>query len=324
MQPEQQNQTPAPNNIPDYLGMEQVTNSAVAKRKNRKKMVIVLLFLVLTTVFIFVSIVLYLLLQQNTPQERFYGALDKQMQVSYIKRDIELKKKDGSMTIAIATDTSDPKQTKSDIRTTASSKGKAVLDMQTIVLNNERYMFSIQSTVQQASLGDLEKNQWYSAPFHAADSKEVGYWIDETKSPLVLNSIQGLVPTGNFTSDQRSQLLDYIRLNDVYHISDIQTRSDKNTKLTGYTIRLDIDKLNELNAQIVKLLGLSPTLVIQKPYPEYQETIFWVNETTGMLAELTYNSGKSKDGIDVRQTTAFTYPDKLSISSPARVEEVSF
>lgn len=310
-------------NIPEYLHMEPIPDPVAEGRNRKRKIYKLVLILFAILIAMSVGVFFYWYLVYNSPQEKLHRVLEKNMQVSYVEWNKDVSKKGGSIKMAASTDVSDTMHAKSDIRIDTSGTNKTGSSVQTIVLDDKRYMFLIKSASQGTFPEDLKKDQWYSAPFHATDRKDVGYWIDDPGSPLVLNSVQGIIPTGNFTSSQRSQLLDFIQLHDIYHILSIQTQTDNGTRLTGYDIQLDINKINALNAQIVKILGLAQLFTIQKPYPTYQEATLWVDETTGRFSKITYNSGKSKDDIDTKQVTTLTYPSKLSIMAPSSVKELS-
>lgn len=336
MQPNDQNQQPPASQpaqngyvspsgaaVPEYLHMEAVVDPVAAARRKKRRRFIISLSIISPILLAGVGFLGYWVWLQNTPQEKFYQALNEQMRISYVKRSIDTTIGGGSATTIVSTDASDPVRTKSSILTTMNTASKASLSMQTIVLNSERYAVLVKSMSSGSAPGGLEINQWYDAPFHAAKRKEIDYWINNVQSPLVLNSVQGIIPTGNFTASQSDQLLDYVRQHDTYHVQGVQTQMENGVKLTGYNVELDIDKVNSLNGEIVKLLGLPQLFTIQKPYPVYQEVVFWVNETTGRLAKIVYSSGTAKDAIDMKQVTRLDYPDKLLINAPSGAKELS-
>lgn len=333
MQPNDQNQqpqnpttpsggyvSPSGADVPEYLHMEPVADLVAVSRKKRRMRFILLSSVIVPIILIGLGALGYWMWLQNTPQEKFYRALEKQMHVNYVKRSIDLKKGGSSaMTVAL-TDTSNPIQTKSDMTISEGAVGKTNF----IVLDSNRYAVSVESASSEAAQGELQLNQWYDVPFHTAARKEVGYWIDEIGSPLILNSVQGLALIGNFSDGQRSRLMDYIRTQNVYRVLNVRTVVDHDIKLTGYNVQLSLDRLNALNKQAVKLLELKQLFTIQKPYPGYQEIVFWVSEATGMLTKITYNSGESKDKINTEQTVDYIYPDALSIKAPSKTKQLLY
>lgn len=314
---------PLPYQVPEYLDLGPIADPAVVAGRKRRKSFLFLAVVMIVIAVATGAIALYMYAQNNSPQKRFLKALDEQMQVSYIERNIVVSKDDKSTAVNIRADMSDPKQIRSDMAFTERSSGKVVSDVKVLTLNDKRYMFQVKSVSAGEVLSTYSKGQWYSASFHAAGRSEVKYSIDEKASPLVLNSVQGLVLTGSFTKNAREQLLEYIQANDVYPISSEQTETDGSKKLIGYTVQLDLEKINALNAKAAQVLGLAQVFAAQKPYPKYQKVVFWVADRAKGFAKITYNSGEDEGSVSAKQEMTFKESSKVLIETPTNVKELS-
>lgn len=330
MQPEQQTQTPqTSSNIPDYLGMEPVAGIETAKRKRKKVFRLIAVAFVLVIVVFAGATGTYLFVQQNSPEVRFYQALENSMQVSYVSREYTIKtKKSDTITsngIVADTDFSDPKSPKSHLKhelsQTQNSSERSFIG-EDIILNDREYVSLAKSITPNTLPGNTELNQWYTYSAYAIGRESVEYSPDD-ESRLTLNSAQGIIVMGNFSSAHRAQLMDTIQKHKVYLVLDGEPEDKNNKQLTRYTIQINHSALNELNKEVADLLDIGRVHLISTSQSNDEEFKLWVDNTTGRFVKMTYTVGKNKDSLRSEKDIEFSYPATLSITKPPNVIDVS-
>jgi hypothetical protein len=347
MQPNQQNQNPqlppsnysqptgngaAPqqaqpansSNVPDFLHLDPIVDPASKGSALKRKLYILLVFLLGVLA---AGAAYYWFFIFNSVEERFMRAIEGGMQVAGISRSYEIEKPGRNSTITVVTDFSGDGYPKTDmlaknvVRFPGGSESSSTI--QTIITNDENYTFSVKAATPNSVPADINLNKWYRTDFHAAGRKDISYQISDIPSPLLLSSAQGIVPLGNFADGERKEILDYIRLNQVYIVDSVLKNTEDTKSLTGFKVYYDIAKINDLNKKLSEVRNASHAFSIQKPYPQYQETVFWFEDATGKFVKLTYNSGDSESDIDTKTSVMFAYPEMRSIETPENIIELS-
>lgn len=305
-------------NIPEYLHMDPISTDALQRRGYKK------FFVILILSFIFAALVTgYLLIQSSgSPQERLYGALEKQMQTVYLSRvyDINLINLGSNARVVVESDYSDSTTPKSHIKY-ENKQSLVSTSGEDTILNNQEYYSKLLS--RKPVLPDVEIDQWYRVPFSAANSREVTYNFSDFDSRLAINSTQGLVLTGNFNETTRAKLMDYIRTNGVYTIinSDDQELVD-GSRATTYSLAINRTALNALNKYTASLLGSTQLFTVSTTVNANEELKVTVDNKSGRLTRVSYAVGSNKSSPNFKKTIIYTHPSRLQIKKPDNIKEL--
>ncbi len=334
MQPNQQDSSqqtapsaPLPYQVPDYLHLDPVTGQI--KRSNNKFFIIVALCIV--CVLLIMGAVIYWQSLQLTSEQRFYQALEKSMETSYLHRDYNLKltsqNEQRSIVVAVDSDFSDPTDPKSYSQETYAQnlKGAAQRNYteENAMTNSNNYDLLLKSASTSILGSDLKINQWYSIPVNTAADANVNYILDEIEPQNILNSVQGIILIGNISQAQRTQLMNYIETNGSYPIQNVQNTKRNGTSQTIYTIQLDRDKLNNLNKKAVSLLGLGQRHTIDPIHAQFENLSLWVDDSTGRFTKIEYTDTDKKT-VTIDKTITISYPSRLNKLTPVNIKELSF
>lgn len=267
--------------------------------------------------------------QQNDPQQRLYRALESHMETSYIQQDYtQLVTRTASATAHVngTSDFTDPKSPKSYLNysRTIDSSSEVAAAGELVIINKPEY-FARASKLYSVSYGGVRNNpvadQWYQ--IGAKD-----YLADLVLDPMGLagevNISTGEYLVGNFNETTRSELMNFIKTQNVYTINSSEDVTVDGEKMTKYNLTINSDRVNELNDKAVELLGLEKgTKKEIVKITDDQTNTLWVSRKTGRIAqtERTRDSPATKeDGskiLDVN-TVKISYPTSVSkITKPS-------
>lgn len=297
--------------------MDPIVDPSIAAKKAKCRFVFVLLGLLLV---IALSIVLYWLLVINSPEQRFYRALENSLKTSYVTREYEISNKNGLGTettiMKVNSDFSEPSTPKTDVvnytySKTSPDEPSQILKGKTILVGDQQALAISEETTNT----NTPMNVWNIKTLNNVN--DLSYGLAQVESMPVLNSPQGLLVTGNFSSDQRTSLMSEIKSQAVYTIVSTQTEVDNGRSRTVYTVNVDSAKLDQLNKSAARLLGSSQLLTYQQQKWANQETLkLSVDDNTDTFTKLQYAAGTEKRPNSFTKTITVTYPKLFTITKP--------
>ena len=316
MQPEQQNQTPAPNNIPDYLGMEPVRGQP-QKKSHKLRVVLIVIFILL---FLAGGVMASLWLQGES-ERRFYQAIDNMMQTKHVsltgKATMVSDNQMLETSIDVSTDFSDPSKPLSEIsyqyvRSKDKENNEKGLTLKgDIVVSSSSGFFA---TLAEAPDGFLPKEaslgQWYEIanPDENTDTKSAAVY--DYLGLRNLNAAFGMITVGNINQSSRSVLMDYIRKSKVYSIKSVDEVKVDGELAMAYTISVNELKLQALRKKIEEILKTDqPSIIMAQG-----ETTMWVRKSTNRIMKI--ESKQDNETTRIISTINFSYPTRLMISKP--------
>ncbi|MDB5183927.1 MAG: hypothetical protein JWO07_608 [Candidatus Saccharibacteria bacterium] len=320
MQPNQQdsNQQPAqqPYSVPDYLHMDPVTGQ---QKKPNNRIKIVLLVFVAVVVLGVAGFAGWTWLQ-GAPERQFYQALDNSMQSSYVKREFSFQPRNKDTKISVIataeSDLSDLKQPKSHV--TYNAYDPSLVDTtaqnsyrrgEVTAVEQHQYAGKLVATPSWDSFPRLKFNQWYNYSDPTALSALA---FDREDLLPLFNTVNGLIPLGNFSSDQRQQIIDFSRNNAIYTLKSSKADTVNNQKVTDFTVSVSDAQLTSLNKKIDSLVTLKN--VTNRMVPDNNKVDFWVDDSN-RIVKSAWQVTKSKESWTVELTT--TYTQKPNISEPS-------
>lgn len=310
---------PLPFQVPEYLDLGPIADPEAIVVKKRKKKLIYVLAASLLIAIVAVGGYFYLSAQQNAPEAKLYRALDNNLRLSFVSREVSAKSENLLVESSAESDFSKEGSPKTEISTRYLQRqdngdDRLVSDVKYSISSDGSYVFSIQSDPEGA-YRDLKMKQWYSAQFPAVGRKDIQYDIGmREESPLFQSTSQGLVITGKFSDDQRSKLMDYIKANDIYQITGTRAWEKDQRQLTGYAVSVNVDKLNQLNGMAVDMLGAKQKFIVKNELDSSQDIVIWLDKSE-KIAEISYTGSKNKSSTDIEKTWTFGYPDTIHMDT---------
>lgn len=316
--PNSQNMTTSSGaNIPEYLHMDPIVDPSIGAKKAKRRFVVVLLVL---SLLIALAATLYWLFVLNSPEQRFYKALENALQTSYVTRQYEIISKNGLGTettnMKVDSDVSQPLAPKTNVidysyaKTSQDGSTQRIKGKTTIVGDQQALAISEEATKTNTPL-----NVWNLKTLNNITDLSNG--LAQVESMPVLNSSQGLIVTGNFSGDQRANLIAEIKSQAVYTIVSTKKEAENGGSRTVYTVHFDSDKLNQLNKTVARMIGSSQLLTYQQPKWADQETLLLsVDDKTNMFTEIEYTAGTEKRPNSFTKVITITYPKSLTITMP--------
>jgi len=328
MQPNQQDPytqsiPPAQNSgIPEYLHMEAVSGPVSDGRRGKKKLLIGIVLFVMVAV---ASLGLFAswYLHYNSPQEKFYRALEQNLQVSSVKRVYTVKntKPVKETSYEVETDFSNSAEPKThlsyDDAKTSLTATTVKYTGEKIILDRSEYFDKITSASPKSAETGLALGQWGRRALNTS----APYYFDGIDSLQGLNSVQGIVLTGNFSNEQRKELMEFMRSDAVYPVASSKARTESGRQLSDYTLTVDLDKINNLNKKAVSLIGSSQVIALAKSKTENGELRIGVDDVSGRIVTIAYII-KSKGVTTFEKNEVITYPPTPTIEKPAIVNTI--
>ncbi len=314
--PNQYGQQPY-SNAPEYLHMEPVQ---LDSPKPRKKLKFVLVAFVSIVLVCGIGAAIFWFTVQNSSENRYYSALDKMMQVSYVARKITVHSDTtgNSVVVDAKSDFSDPTRPKSTFSYTSkivdtsddNSLDTLERDGDIVVLDNgDDFISRITKYQTGGTKPEVTLNQWYKVDnFRDTQLYDPGY----TRKSV--NNVLSQVVQGNFSDSDRHQLLDLMRARTVYTVHGSQPVKDGDKNYTVYSVSINYKGLKDVRKKLSELLDVDqPSL----PYITDSSAKVWVDNTTGLIAKITEEVKRTVDDeFSASNETLYSYPDSVSVSVP--------
>ncbi len=307
-------------NTPDYLGLQPIAEPQPPKSRKKPLFIIIATLLLIGAV---AGALFYWQWMQGASERRFYTALDKLMQTSYVTREYDVTNKttDTKALTKVSSDFSNPAEAKSDIAYTVSyDTTKSSIKGENIVLSSNEFLTRYENATPDTIPKGTVANQWYRVAESATQNTTVNYDLRDFGTRVTFNSPLGLVLTGQFNSQVRTELMSFIKNNAVYRIANTQSEKINNKQSTVYEVQLDVDLLNKLNEQAKKATGLTQSLVMTKSQQSNAVLKFVIDDTSESLSSVLYTIGESTPTF--QKNIAFTYSSKITVSSPANIKDL--
>lgn len=316
MQPEQQNPTPQSNpNVPDFLQLDPIPDPA--EQKHKKNKVVLIIFSILLVMMAGVAVLAATTWLQGESERRFYTMLDKLMQASYIERAITIeneikdKKYPSSEQIEIkaVSDFSNPATPKSkftyDYYARDSEKSVAVSG-ETVVENSSEFATKFEKyTIPRVD--DIRTGQWYRVSSRERETYDPSWLID------LVNTTQTNVICGNFSDNQRQDLLGFIVTNNIYSIDNFKTEEFDGKEYTVYTVKLDYKQIAKLNEKLKDSYKLTS---VQSLSDEVSTLEVWVDNNTNLPYKIQEHIKLDDINLTASMTAIYSFPDGIDIKMP--------
>lgn len=333
MQPDDQNQqspasqpaqngyvSPSGADVPEYLHMEAVADPVAAVRRKKRRRFILSLSILLPILLAGIGFLGYWVWLQNTPQQRFYEVLERQMQSNYANTKYVLKSTGNSsksITIAMVSDFSDVSIPKSrysyayeDTRDSRKIAGEHV------VMGPNEYS----ARLVMESRGDLDTlgvkpGEWYLVTSDAAHRGRS--WSDAFDPFGLHTSINTpLTPllAGNFDPNDRKRLLDKIRTDEVYEVKGV---SDDDAGNVIYTAVINSSKFSQLISYFAEQKNINTTKQgILSTSTISGEVKFTVDKLTQKITGASFSTEGTLSDPPYQVTMTISYPDSVVIKAP--------
>lgn len=318
MQPNQQDQNPqitaqqsfnnvSSTNVPDYLHLDPV--EIEQPKKSKKK---------LTALFVILSLLISLVICvwygwnwiASTSERNFYQALSNIMSLKYVERKYVLKINNSISTLN-ATDMLDcSSQTickrqieyTNTINSPPQNQAIATSIGGNIVVSEDGYYTRITSSSPPIS-GLPVLNQWYKL-----SSQPVG-------SVASLLSFQALLPTGNYSNEQITKIINIMQTNHIFTLDGSSEAVIDGDKTTKYQIKSDTKKLNQLSATVDGMTGQKSTNTTETDADKVEINL-WVSNSTNTIKRIITEYEGATNG-SVTADVSFMYPKNVKISVPS-------
>lgn len=312
---------PLPYGVPEYLDLGPIADPVVVAERKKKRRRITLIVVGLLVVAVGIGLLGYWLWQQNTPQERFYRALDSQMQVKYEARKVTVASKGvgnkATLKIDSQSDFSDVKEPKTSISfLTMNGASKDAQGKLVSIGIAERYgLFSAENNPSREL--KLSKDVWYKAPDKGLVFDRI---FDTNRLAEQLNASVGLPITGNFDASSREKIINTLKSGQMYTV---RNEKDEEQDVSVYTVAAKPDGLYKAylefakeqkvttaaNGRLLSVANLSGDLK------------FWFNSKINRFTKLSYVIKFAQSGSTADVTLDLSYPGELKIIPPEDVQE---
>lgn len=305
--------------------MDPIADPAIEGNERKKMTFRVVLVLLIILVIISAGLFLYWYLNYNSPQEKLYRAFESSLSTAYVERKYSTTYRGYAYTAEVRADVksdfTNPVSPKSsaDFRSdTTSGSEKVTYEAEYVFQEKDKYMAKIKGKVEGSLAAKVESGQWYQMRSSTAGVGNANYYLDQTPKRQMFNTSQAVLPMGNFTTDQQSRLMNYIKTHNVYTM----IKSEPQQDTTLYTLALSTDALNGLNKEIASMLNVKPVYVASKYLSGASKLTIAVDERSGKITQTKYIV--TDGNIDQFQGTVdFSYPSGVSISTPTDVKALS-
>lgn len=265
----------------------------------------------------------------KTTEERFYDAIEKHLQTSYVRQQYDQTTEGTNtegITLDVTSDFSNPANPKSQIRyNLRSQSGGADVNSagEIIVLDKSVYFGNLSQPVVFYQGNEATKpkvNQWY----RITSTDNVGNMLmDPLSVRSSLNSPIGEIPVGNFTVQARRELVQFIKSSKVYEIKSSKDETEAGKKLTRYGVNFNATQVNALNKRITDIISeSSKDAVVKFANDDVKNMEIWVDNESGRMTKIKfdreYASGRD-DPARVKETItiSLSYPnDRSGIDQP--------
>jgi len=299
---------PLPYAVPEYLHLDPVTGQA---KRSFKKPILIVIGVLVALGIIYGSWRVWW--SFNSPEAKFYDALNNSLQVKFVTRKYTTTSTALKRVEDVRTDFTTMLQPKSSIDFSYAYKYQKGIESyagEMIVMPPSVYEVRMNSATSESVSTSL--GQWKSMDNSEVNSNN-SWYIDGENDAGALNSVQGAVVLGNFTSNQRSQIMTYIRQHNIYTITSHVSRRQNGTNVIDYTVDITLGRLNDLNKKVMAIIGGSNILSIAQTIQSAGKFHIIVDMSQKRVIQTTYAvSGTlpSQNILDIG------YPSSMSIQKP--------
>lgn len=253
-------------------------------------------------------------LTEQEASELYLAAVENHMNTPYITQKAEQTIGSGStkvtMKLDATSDFSDPTLSKTKLVYTA--KGEKTPEESTgtefeqVALGSELYVKTPEAEAPEPS-SLYKSDQWY----HIAADNELGkLLLDPLSVAKGINTPLGQVPVGKFSDDIRKELMTFIRDNEVYRLTSHKAETLNGQEVQRFTIKLNVEKSDELNEKAAQLLGIENVLADRpEGTPTIEQFDAWIGRADEKFKKVHFSI--SDDGKELGSSTfTFEYPTK--------------
>ena len=268
----------------------------------------------------------------------FYQAIENHMKVNYIRQEYDMEQTDESMGHMIGhvvgiSDFSNPALPKSKITyTVKSDDAKSPMDLagELLDLQEDNYYYGMltknavtEPSAQTATEANIAANTWYK--ISKADMAMSIFVFDIGGFRQSVNITTGQVVVGNYSDENRQELMTFIKDHEVYKIKSNEAVTVDNQKMTKYGIEIDDKTLAELNDRAKAALKLDTETDVQSTLQgDKVKYEFLVDNTTKRIMRVKLER-PSSDGKAVDSSTiTLSYPKSVTddLKKPSTVKEL--
>lgn len=304
--------TDLPYSVPEYLGLKP-DSSKIRRLSNKRKALIIW---VLALVIAAAVVAVYVYVQRNSAQEKFYQALGAQMTVGYIDRKMTIIPKNpedkSALMVDSRSDFSNINNPKTDLSYVITNNKQKVAEGNIISIGDtSRYaLLSMESNLSK-ELGLLTKT-WYKAPEKGRVFNRI---FDTNQLVDQLNAPMGLPIIGSFDLQRRVETLDALKESKAFVVKELKNEAD-NTQV--FTIGINSDVAYNF---YTKLAGKQKIAKVSKDrYLSVANVTgdvkLWFSSKENRFTKVMYTTKfvQSKSTADV--VIDLSYPSTLKIDPP--------
>jgi hypothetical protein len=316
---------PTQPSVPEYLHMEPVADPMVKINKRKKRGKIVLIILASLLVIMAIGVLVFWISQQNVPQYKFYGVLEKQMQVKYLSEKIAFSGgSSGSYTIESTSDFSDLATTKSQTAVVLNDpKSTPIIKLEEISLKSNEYFGQVtQANDRYATKlknAQLTSNQWYK--LHTTNSKKDAL-SKMFNLPASTRNWSGFVINGNLSVAERSQTIDSIKNNSIYNIKASHSEKLDGSQMTVYESTINTDKLHKLSTILPGFTSKKIDSEMSLGVDSNTKFTIWVNDASGLIQKITFKLKADANNAVPSGEVSFDYPPSVTINEPNDIKNL--
>lgn len=308
---------------PDFFKLDPIADPmlAVEAKKRKKKLLIIL-----TVAVVFVALVaflVYLILLSNSPYEKFYRVIEKNVQHKYVSVEYIMASKDekNKITVKTTTDYSSlkaPKTTTSYQAVDINPEYPRSRTIEEINLGNSEYFDRVttadENLSQKLKDNNLELNKWYTVKDNSRPkglSRAVGV-------PVSPRSIPTLFITGGFIDEVSSRFIDNIKSQNIYNATSENKNVFNGEEMSVYQVGIDLDKLLKIGneafgSDIIKNPAIMSSIVDKSTKYE-----FWVDKNDE-IRRITFNA--KTPSVYTSREIVLEYPSSVEIKKPNEVSD---
>lgn len=296
MQPSEQNPVPPVqpvSNVPEYLHMEPIPDSALRKKGGAKKSIIWALLIILLITGSGAGIA-YWLSSQKYHDEAFYQAIESTMGISHVSRDYSFASDStvgDELSLKIISDFSDQPNpiSRAEYELSRTDQGVVVKGEQLVANQNRLYSKLLKSDGMKDS--KFAMDSWYQ--LDASKTNAATYLFDSMKLRHNINTPLGIVITGVASAPQREQFVDRLRTDGIYEIKGNKRQQLDGVGMDVYSVSIRTDGL----AKIIKEFAQQTKQQVPRDLLAVdnmnKDVDFWINTDTGYIQKVTYSTHAS-------------------------------
>lgn len=164
-----------------------------------------------------------------------------------------------------------------------------------------------------------EKDKWY----HVQEDNSLGrLLLDSFTIAEGVNTPLGQVLVGDFSEQDRTQLMTFIKDNNIYSLSNHKSETLNGGQAVRFTVKLNVKKSDDLNAKAAQILGIKNVLAGRAEGSPVIETFdAWIGKDDKKFKKVHFTVQESGKELG-SSTFSFEYPTTSpNITKPAGVIE---